>query len=177
MRRSRWLVRSTLVAVIASAGLVSAGVPAQAQPSVRSCAVQGVLGFDPGLLLVDPQSQDYTGVGDLVPCLSAAGVVTGITAEFEVTGSGNASCGIQSLNAFLTITWNNGNTSEVDLQSVAGALGTLAFNGSVQEGELAGMTVEFVMTSTNSPGFLLDCLSPGGANFFSGTGVITFASL
>jgi hypothetical protein len=179
----RWLIRSIVAAVVAAAGLVAVAMPAHAQPAVRTCTVQGVLMFTPGLPLVTPRFQsDLDGLGDIGPCLDAAGVVTGLTADFSVAGdpilgAGNASCTVQSLHAIMTIDWNNGNSSLVDMQSVAGALGTIAFTGSVEQGELAGNTAAFAMTSTNSPDFLLDCASPGGASSFAATGQIVFASL
>jgi hypothetical protein len=168
MKYRRTRCRKAL-AVVTAAGLAAgmslcvAGT-ASAAPNPRNCESQGDISFSPGLHTAAGTTINVSGSGRLIACQDL-GVLTGLTADYTLTGSGNASCLTQNFTATETIHWNNGNTSVVSMSSVIGALGTIAFAGSVTSGELANNPVAFPITVT--PGdltnFVLACASPGGA--------------
>lgn len=137
---------------------------ASAAPNPRNCESQGSISFSPGLRTASGATISVSGSGSLIACQDL-GVFTGLTGDYTITGSGNASCLTQNFTATETIHWNNGNTSVVSLSSVVGALGTIAFAGTVTSGELANNPAVFPITVT--PGdlvnFVTACASPGGA--------------
>ena len=165
-RRTRCRKAVSVVTATGSAAAMSLCLvgTASAAPNPRNCVSQGSISFSPGLRTASSTAISLTGSGRLIACQDL-GVLTGLTADYTLTGSGNASCLTQNFTATQTIHWNNGNTSVVSMSSVIGALGTVAFAGTVTSGELANNPVAFPITV--APGdlanYILACASPGGA--------------
>ncbi|MBB5138952.1 hypothetical protein HNP84_008714 [Thermocatellispora tengchongensis] len=131
---------AALGALAAAVTLTAVPAPAEARALSISCAASGQSRFSPGVQLL-PQSQQVTYLGDERSCNDHSGNgITGarITADFRdvrlscvasqyVSGSGTG-----------TITWDNGETSSVEVSIDESLFHQASVSGVVRRGLFAG---------------------------------------
>jgi hypothetical protein len=167
-----------IVAVVVGIGLWAGWAPerASAAPSLTVCQGEQFQQYNPGLTIT-PRITSFSATTSLSTCLSTSpGILSG---GFSITGSGVISCTAGSVLSQLTLTWNTGEMSVIQLVSPLDLKPdgetVVVSQGSVLSGKFKGATVTEVLTLVSTE--VTACFSSAGLVQSSGPVVLTITSL